>query len=86
MRGLRTPRSDAIAGLVTIVTVGALIAMPRQYGTVIDVMGGWDWFGGLNSRLDIPVDYTVPRAWHHTNTELPAHLPVTAALRDVFRS
>ena len=66
---------------ITIVTVSALIAMPRPYATVIDVMGGWDWFGGLNSRLDIPVDAKVPMAWHHTNTELAAHLPVTATLR-----
>jgi hypothetical protein len=77
-------RTRKLSTAVTIVTVSALIAMPRPYATVIDVMGGWDWFGGLNSRAGIPLDVKIPGAWHHTNTELPAHLPVTAALRSVL--
>lgn len=77
-------RTAMLAESTKIVTVSALIAMPRPYRIVIDVMGGWDWFGGLNSRVDIPIDEKVPAAWHHTNTELPAHLPVTRTLRRVL--
>ena len=58
-----------------------MIAMPPLFRGVIDIMGAWDWFGGLNSRRDIEADIVVPNAWHHTNTELPAHLPVTKTLR-----
>jgi hypothetical protein len=47
-------------------------------------MGSWDWFGGLNSRPGIPADKLVPDAWHHTNTELYAHLPVTRSLRQIL--
>jgi hypothetical protein len=47
---------------------------------VIDVMGQLDAFGTFNSRLDIPTDVTVPAAWHHTNTDLPWHLPVTKVM------
>jgi hypothetical protein len=67
-----------IADRATIVTVSAVIAMPPVCRRVIDVIGAWDWFGGLNSRHDIAPDVVVPRAWHHTNTELPAHLDVRA--------
>jgi hypothetical protein len=85
LRRLDPQRTEALAAAVKIVTVSALIAMPRQFGNVVDIMGAWDWFGGLNSRLDIPVDHKVPRAWHHTNTELPAHLPVTATFREALK-
>ncbi len=74
-------RARALAASSTIVTVSARIAMPKTFERVVDVMGGWDWFGGLNSRLDIEAEHVVAQAWHHTNTELPAHLPVTRALR-----
>ncbi len=76
---LDTARS--LAASACIVTVSARIAMPPLFRRVIDIMGAWDWFGALNSRPDIPADYLVPNAWHHTNTELPAHLPVTKTLR-----
>jgi hypothetical protein len=62
-------------------TVSARIAMPRQFGEVIDIMGALDGFGELNSRRRIPTDVSVPMAWHHTNTELPFHLPVTKTLK-----
>ena len=77
-------RAKAVAEAARIVTISARIAMPPLCRNVIDVMGAWDWFGGLNSRPDIPTDYLAPNAWHHTNTELPAHLPVTKTLRKVL--
>ena len=84
LRRRNPERTRDLAGRITIVTVSALIAMPLPYRNVIDVIGGWDWFGGLNSRGDIRPDHVVQRAWHHTNTEIPFHLPVTAGMREVL--
>ena len=76
-------RFAKIAPELRVVTFGARIAMPRQVKTVIDVMGDLDSFGALNSRPDIGIDVTVPSAWHHTNTRLPFHVPVTKVLEGV---
>lgn len=73
------------AAEMRVVTFSARIAMPSQISRVIDVMGEFDSFGALNSRPDIPVDVSVPGAWHHTNTRLPFHLPVTKVLGDIVR-
>ncbi|WP_338244487.1 hypothetical protein [Aurantiacibacter hainanensis] len=67
-----------------IATVSALIRMPSAFTDVVDIFGAWDWFGGMNSRGGIKADMLVANAWHHTNTELPAHLDVTAALRSAL--
>lgn len=67
-----------------IVTFSAKIAMPNGFREIADVMGSLDGFGLMNSRPDIPTDRIVPFVWHHTNTEIPAHLPVTPVLRDVL--
>jgi hypothetical protein len=67
-----------------IVTMSAAITMPPAFPTIVDVMGDWDWFGRLNSDAAIPIDVGVPQAWHHTNTELENHLPVTAVLRGIL--
>jgi hypothetical protein len=67
-----------------IVTMSAAITMPPAFSTIVDVMGDWDWFGRLNSDAAIPIDVPVPQAWHHTNTELENHLPVTAVLRGIL--
>jgi len=67
-----------------IVTMSAAITMPPAFHTIVDVMGDWDWFGRLNSDAAIPIDVAVPRAWHHTNTELENHLPVTEVLRGIL--
>lgn len=77
------PRFLDIAKSVPIVTFGARIAMPTQVKTVIDVMGDLDNFGAMNSRPDIGVDVSVPGAWHHTNTRLPFHVPVTKVLEGI---
>ena len=77
-------RARAIANRARIVTVSAVIAMPPVFSDVTDIIGAWDWFGGLNSRRDIDADVIVPKAWHHTNTELTAHLPVTETLANVL--
>jgi hypothetical protein len=76
--------AHALAARARIVTISARIAMPRPFRDIIDVMGEWDWFGEINSRHAIPADEVVPQAGHHTNTELPNHLPVTETLRKVL--
>ena len=83
LKGDDEERFAKIAAQVPIVTFGARIAMPRDIETVIDVMGDLDSFGALNSRPDIAIDVTVPAAWHHTNTRLPYHVPVTKVLERI---
>ena len=66
---------------ILIVTVSAKIAMPPDCEQIVDVIGQIDGFGALNSRWDLATEVSVPWAWHHTNTELAMHLPVTQTLR-----
>jgi hypothetical protein len=74
-------RAQRLGETVRIVTVSAVVAMPPAFRKVIDVIGGLDGFGALNSRWSLRPDRVVLGAWHHTNTELPAHLPVARELR-----
>ncbi|MEM9312815.1 MAG: hypothetical protein AAGA34_15340 [Pseudomonadota bacterium] len=83
LRTRHPERFEKVASDVPIVTFGARIAMPPEVERVIDVMGDLDSFGALNSRPDIAVDVTVPNAWHHTNTRLPYHVPVTKVLEGI---
>ncbi|MGO4437912.1 cell envelope biogenesis protein OmpA [Rhizobium sp. RAF56] len=79
------PESAArLADGMRIVTFGARIAMPPAFGNVSDVIGEWDWFGEMNSRSYISADARVRHAWHHTNTDLAGHLPVTETLRELL--
>lgn len=78
-------RLKALAAGTNIVTVSATIAMPPAFKEVVDVIGEWDWFGGINSRSTIKPDVVVPRAWHHTNTDLSWSLNVTETFREIFR-
>ena len=64
-------KANALAKRCGIITVSAKIGMPPIFPRVVDVMGQWDGFGLLNSRLDIETDYVVPNAWHSTNREFP---------------
>lgn len=83
LRGRDPERFANVARDVPIVTFGARIAMPNEVERVIDVMGDLDSFGAINSRPDIGIDVTVPNAWHHTNTRLPFHVPVTKVLEGI---
>ena len=83
LRAREPERFAIVAKEVPIVTFGARIAMPNEVERVIDVMGDLDSFGAMNSRPDIGVDVTVPNAWHHTNTRLPFHVPVTKVLEGI---
>ncbi|UWU89130.1 hypothetical protein [Bradyrhizobium sp. CB1015] len=67
-----------------IVTVSAAVAMPPRYREkIIDVMGTIDGFGALNSTPGISIDKRCSFSWHHTNTDLPWHLPVTKVFREL---
>jgi hypothetical protein len=78
------PAFDALRARSNVITVSARIAMPRGFARIVDVMGELDGFGALNSRPSIDTDVSVPLAWHHTNTELPLHLPVAETLRPII--
>jgi len=77
-------RVAELARHAKIVTIGARIAMPPFFTDVVDVMGEWDWFGEINSRRFIHSDRRVAHAWHHTNTDLGGHLPVTITLMEIL--
>ncbi|MDL2397334.1 hypothetical protein [Rhizobium mayense] len=77
-------RAAQLAETVKIVTIGTRIAMPPTFSDVVDVIGEWDWFGEMNSRPFISADQRVPHAWHHTNTDLNGHLPVTSVLKEIL--
>ena len=63
-----------------IVTFGAVTDLPRQFKRVHQFIGSIDWFGGMNSRLDVP-HIKIPNAWHHLNTSLSFHLPAESVLK-----
>lgn len=76
-----------VAGASSIVTVSAKVGMPDAFaGKVLDIIGQWDSFGAMNSRIDIAADHVVPGAWHSTNPEFPMGMGinVTAVLHDVL--
>ncbi|KAA1182704.1 hypothetical protein FP026_11590 [Rhizobium tropici] len=77
-------RVAELARHTKIVTIGTRIAMPPIFTDVVDVMGEWDWFGEINSRRFIHADQHVAHAWHHTNTDLGGHLPVTITLMEIL--
>lgn len=83
MKELDSARLKQLAKQMLIVTVSAKIAMPQDFQHSVDIIGQIDGFGALNSRWDLGTEVTVPLAWHHTNTELPMHLPVVETLRKV---
>lgn len=76
-------RARALGQSARIVTFGARITMPPDFQDVVDVMGGLDWYGELNSRPLIESDIKIPMAGHSTNTDLMGSLPVTAILKEI---
>lgn len=70
----------------TVVTLSATVSMPVNLKKVVNVMGAWDWLGGLNSRPSLRAERNHPFAWHHTNTAVPWYLPVTAVFDELIAS
>lgn len=81
LKDAEAPRYSDLIPQLTVITVSAKVAMPPNCGRIVDILGSIDGFGLLNSRLDLATEVSVPLAWHHTNTQLPFHLPVTQTLR-----
>lgn len=73
-------QAEALLRHAHIITISAAIYMPDDSRKVTDIIGALDWFGRMNSHPDVAPDIVVPNAWHHTNTELTAHLNVTEAI------
>ena len=78
------PRADRIGETVHVVSISSRLQMPRCCRQVTEIVGRWDLIGTFATRRDAPPDVVVPDAWHHTNTELLGHLPVTRVLKEVL--
>jgi hypothetical protein len=76
---LAAPEAFARRVDVRVVTAGAARPMPAAMGHVRQFLGALDWLGELNSDPTVP-RRLAPRAWHHLNTQAPAHLDLAAAL------
>jgi len=76
-------RQPVAAEKLSIVTVSAAVAMPPRYQKIIDVMGTIDGFGAMNSTPGISIEKRCPLSWHHTNTEMLFHLPVTKVFKEL---
>lgn len=72
--------AHALYDKLCVVTFGAVVSLPRQFKRVRQYLGGLDWFGGMNSRLNIPHE-RIPGAWHHLNRSIPYHLDVVSVLK-----
>ena len=77
-------RSDRLGETLRIIAVAARPRMPRSCKHVTEVIGRWDLVGDFATRRDAPPAVVVPDAWHHTNTDLYGHLPVTKVLKEVL--
>jgi hypothetical protein len=67
---------------LTVVTLGAVVAIPRKFRRRHQFPGQLDWFGAMNSRLHVP-HIRVPSAWHHLNTRMPLSMSVRDVLQPV---
>lgn len=70
-----------------VVTVSAVVGIPKEFTKTSQIIGKLDWFGGMNSLPDLLWDKdpkTQPKyienAWHHLNRDLPYKLSLVEAL------
>ncbi len=76
--------TDERLRMTQIVTVSAVVPMPPRFvDRISNVIGQLDWFGGFNSVAALGLASRVPGAWHHTNTKLCYHLPVTKVFQEL---
>lgn len=74
--------SKKCAEKIQIITTGAVIELPDIFSEkAFQYLGGIDWFGGMNSRLNLEFK-TIPGAWHHTNKELPFAMDIKNVLSE----
>ncbi|MEB3189322.1 MAG: hypothetical protein VKL42_03145 [Snowella sp.] len=67
-----------------IATFGAVADFPPEFKNVHQFLGAIDWFGGINSRLDVH-HIKVPNAWHHLNSVFPFYLPIEKTLKQYVK-
>ena len=67
-----------------IATFGAVADFPPEFKNVHQFLGAIDWFGGINSRLDVP-HIKIPNAWHHLNSAFPFYLPIENTLKQYVK-
>ena len=77
-------RSDETGAKIHIVSISSRQTMPRSCRQVTEIIGQFDRIGNFAMRREAPPDVVVPGAWHHTNTDLFGHLPVTKVLTELF--
>jgi len=81
-------RAKDLAETTQIVTLSAVIKMPRPFKKIIDIIGNCDPLGTLNSIWGLPIEHKLKGVGHHTNTELAAFWPkpldVTKSLKAVL--
>jgi hypothetical protein len=82
----RTKVAKFVPNDLWIVKVSAAVALPESFANSVDVMGDFDWLGAMNSRFPLGIELKWNSAWHHTNTDLPFHLPVTKAFNQLLRT
>ena len=80
------PDDDFVKQL-KIVTLSAVSNIPAfvHKRALWQFIGGMDWFGGLNSDLDVDYD-KVGNSWHHLNRALPFHLNAIQVVRDAINA
>ena len=76
---LADPGAFARLGAARVVTAGAVQPFPEGLGAVLQILGALDWYGELNSDPAVP-RVLAPRAWHHLNPQVPAHLDLPGEL------
>ena len=66
------------------ITTGAVVEFPNGFDKVAQFLGELDWFGRLNSRLQVAHE-PVPNAWHHLNSAIPFNMNLYAILDQADR-
>jgi len=64
---------------IDVITAGAVVEFPAGLERLRQYLGELDWFGGMNSSLNL-AHTRVPGAWHHMNTEISMHMDLSAVL------
>ncbi|WP_064609838.1 hypothetical protein [Photobacterium sp. J15] len=65
---------------IELTTVGAVVNLPDGMSNTTQLIGSFDWFGGMNSALDQP-HIKVPKAGHHLNTQWLMSLDLAKSLK-----
>lgn len=76
---VKHPYYDELA----VVTLGAVVDVPREFRRVHQYLGQLDFLGTVNSDFRAPHEPPIPRTGHHLNPRLACALSVSDVLRKV---